>query len=60
MRNNLRIGLANSFGNRIVPCQYDQIRMVDGNLHGVYNAYGSLLKDYSDKNVIYSTDKGGK
>lgn len=63
-----KYGIINLYGNTILPCRYSKIDFLsngnyvctqEGNRR-LYSAYGSLLRDYSDKKVIYSTDKGGK
>ena len=59
-----KYGVINTYGNTVLPCRFSKIEFLsNGNYVGtegsskqLYNAYGSLLSDYSNKNVIYSTD----
>lgn len=62
-------GVYNRYGNRLLSCTYDSIDFlrdgkflaVKGGKKQLYSRYGTLISDYSDKAVYYSTsDKNSK
>lgn len=65
VRNHQKYGIYNCYGSTILPCNFEKIEglangnyiATQGNSKKLYNTYGSFLGDYSEANVIYSTEK---
>ena len=65
VKNGNHYGVINQYGTTVLPCRFNKIDFLgNGNYlteteesKQLYNAYGSLLSNYSSNNVIYSTDK---
>lgn len=63
VRNDNLYGIFNVYGSTILSCKYSKIDFLAngqyityiGDKKQLYNAYGSLISDYPDNEVIYST-----
>lgn len=65
VRQNKSYGVYNQYGSVVLPCRFSKIEcLANGQLVAssqgkwqLYNAYGSLLGEYGDSEVIYSTEE---
>lgn len=65
VKKNNTYSVFNNYGSTILACRFEKIELLsNGNymatLNGeksLYNTYGSFISNYSNNNVVYSTEK---